>query len=132
MINMYGKDNIDGKIVRLLSRNARQSSDTIAKKLKLSSATIRRRVNKLVKDKTVRIVAAVDHTASSSSFITVIALDVVHDSLDKTAKKLAANEHFLWISTTTGRFDILAVANFITADKFYDFISAGHANKGPG
>jgi Lrp/AsnC family transcriptional regulator for asnA, asnC and gidA len=121
-------DNIDKQIVRLLAQNARQSSETLAKQLSISSATIRRRVNKLVSSGAIHMVAAIDPAKFGLSFVTIIALDVAHDKLDSIARLLAAKEQIMWISTTTGRFDIIALASFSSAEDFYEFMQGELTN----
>lgn len=115
-------NNIDNKIVHLLLQGARQSSEMLAKQLDISSATIRRRINKLAETGVINIVAVVDHNKVGLSFITVIALDVAHDKLDSVARFLATQNQVIWCSTTTGRFDILALAAFTSAEDFYEFM----------
>jgi len=40
---------LDERLIELLSQDARQSSQALAKRLNVSSSTIRRRISKLVK-----------------------------------------------------------------------------------
>jgi Lrp/AsnC family transcriptional regulator for asnA, asnC and gidA len=115
-------NSLDKQIVQLLMQNARQTSGTLAKQLKVSSATIRRRINRLVKTEAIRIIAAIDQKHLGLSFTTVIALDVTHDKLDSVARLLATKEQVMWISTTTGRFDIIAIASFASTEDFYEFM----------
>jgi DNA-binding Lrp family transcriptional regulator len=48
-------DELDAQIVRLMEQNARQTSDTIAKQVGMSSATVRRRLKRLFDTKELHI-----------------------------------------------------------------------------
>ncbi|GAH47789.1 unnamed protein product, partial [marine sediment metagenome] len=71
-------DSIDIQIVRLLGQDARQDSETLAKQLNISSATVRRRLRKLFRDEFLHIVGVVDPTKFGFPVAVVIALDVAH------------------------------------------------------
>jgi DNA-binding Lrp family transcriptional regulator len=121
-------DDIDKQIVRLLAQDARQSSETLAKQLGISSATVRRRTSKLIRTGAIHVVAVPDPAKFGLSFVTIIALDVAHDKLDSMARLLASKEQVMWISTTTGRFDIIALASFSSAEDFYEFVQGELTN----
>ncbi len=53
-------DLLDEHLIKLLAQDARVSSEVLANKLKVTPATVRRRLNELIKNKVVRILAAVD------------------------------------------------------------------------
>jgi len=50
-------DEIDHKLINLLKQNAWQRSETLAKVLNISSATVRRRLRRLIQKGTLRAVA---------------------------------------------------------------------------
>ena len=51
---------IDERLIQLLRENGRQSSNVLAKRLDVSSATVRRRIKNLVQSGVLRIVPVVD------------------------------------------------------------------------
>lgn len=53
-------DQIDCKMIRLLQRDGRISNTDIAKKVGISEATVRSRLNRLIKEKIIQIVAVSD------------------------------------------------------------------------
>jgi len=115
-------DSLDEKLLRLLGQDARQSSDALASKLKVSAATVRRRVRVLLRKDVLRIVGVVDPDKVGLSLAAVIALDVVHEKVEAVVQELASRPEIRWISTTTGRFDIVAVTRFRSTDELARFM----------
>ena len=115
-------DRLDERLINLLGQDARQSSEALAKQLDVSAATIRRRLKKLVKSGIIRTVAVVDPDKSGFPLTAIIAFDVAHDKLQSTAQMLSEKPEIKWVSTTTGRFDIIALARFQSTDQLSDFL----------
>ena len=116
-------DSIDEHLVRLLGQDARQSSETLAKQLKLSSATVRRRLRKLIRDELIHIVGVVDPAKFGFPVSVVITLDVTHEKLESAIEALAKRPEIRWVSTTTGRFDIIALARLRSNNHLSEFIT---------
>jgi len=116
-------DLLDEHLIKLLAQDARVSSEVLAKKLKVTPATVRRRLNELIKNKVVRILAAVDPNKVGLPLAVVIAYDVEHDKLDSAVNLLANRPEVTWISTTTGRFDIISLVRVASTDELYEFIN---------
>ena len=116
-------DSTDQRIIRLLAQDARQRSETVAKQLNLSGATVRRRLRKLIRSDLLRIVGVVDPANFGLPLAVVIALDVVHDKLESDIKTLAKRPEVRWVSTTTGRFDIIVLAQFRSTDDLSSFVT---------
>ncbi|MFC2043936.1 Lrp/AsnC family transcriptional regulator [Chloroflexota bacterium] len=116
------KESIDEQLARLLGENAQQNSETLAKKLNVSAATIRRRLKRLIKGGLLRIVGVIDPTKFGLPIAAVIALDVSFDKLQSVIDALAKQPEIKWVSITTGRFDIIAVARFRSTDCLPDFV----------
>ena len=104
---------IDNKIVRMLLQNARQSSEEIAKQLEVTSATVRRRVNRLIDDQALRIVALIDPEKFGFPIVAIIAFKVDRDKLDQTIQNLTQCPEIPWVTSTTGRYDVLTMAWFV-------------------
>jgi len=115
-------DWLDEELVKLLQRDARQSSEALGKQLAVSSTTVRRRIRKLVQDGVLRIVAVVDPKKVGFPLIAFITFDVSHDKLEGVMDKLASHQDVIWVSSTTGRFDVLVVARFRSTDELSNFL----------
>ncbi len=119
---MEGIDSLDIKLIQLLGQDARQPSERLAKQLNVSPATVRRRVRKLLKSRVLRIIGEVDPAKVGYRVTAVIAFDVAHEKLDSVTEMLDNSQEIRWLSTTTGRFDIIALAQFSSTDELSNFV----------
>ena len=116
-------DKIDEQLARLLAQDGRQNSETLAKQLNLSSATVRRRLRKLIRDELVHIVGVVDPAKFGFPVAVVITLDVAHDKLESAMETLAKRPEVRLVSATTGRFDIIILARFRSNNGLSEFMT---------
>jgi len=114
-------DLLDKQLIELLMEDAQQSSETLGKRLKVSSATVRRRTKKLIQNGVLRIMAVTDPSKVGAPLAVVIAFDVVHDKLDSITKLLANRSEVRWVATTTGRFDLIIIARFSSTEELANF-----------
>jgi len=89
-------DSLDEKLLQLLGQDARQSSDALAKQLKVSAATIRRRTRKLFQSKVIRVVAVADPNKIGFPIAVVVAFKVSHDKLESFMKMLVSEPKVIW------------------------------------
>lgn len=116
-------DSVDEQLVRLMGQDARQSSEALAKQLNLSAATVRRRLRRLIKTDLLRIVGIADPTKFGLALGVVINLDVEQNKLESVMEWLVNRTEIKWASTTTGRFDIIAIARFESTDHLSRFLA---------
>ncbi|MDD5127959.1 MAG: Lrp/AsnC family transcriptional regulator [Dehalococcoidales bacterium] len=115
-------DLVDEKLMLLLGQNARQSSQALAKKLKVTPGTVRRRVRELLRSGVLRIIGVADGAKVGLPLSVAIAFNVEHDRLATTVKVLAAKSEVKWLASATGRYDVIAMAQFHSTDDLYEFI----------
>ena len=115
-------DTLDEQIINLLSQDAYQSSVALAKILDVSPSTIRRRINRLVEQGTINVVALPQPGELGRPLRAIIAFDVAHEYLDTALEKLRQKDEIKWLSATTGRYDIVAIGWFGSTDELYDFM----------
>ena len=116
-------DLLDLELIKLLGMDASQSNQVIAGKLKVTPATVRRRKRQLMKKGALRIVGAVNPVKIGFAVSVIVAFDVEGSKLESTVKLLAARPEITWVSTTTGRFDIMAMARLHSTEELSDFVS---------
>ena len=68
------------------------------------------------------MMALVEPSKAGISLLTIIAFDVAQDSLDSAIQLLSEQHEVKWISTTTGRFDIMVEAAFHSTADLSDFL----------
>jgi Lrp/AsnC family transcriptional regulator for asnA, asnC and gidA len=115
-------DEIDEKIARHLGQDAQQSAETLAKKLKISAATVRRRIKKLMDNNLLRIIGVVDLTKLGYPLAALLTLDVVHEKIEPVIAQLAKRPEVRVISITAGRYDVMAFARFRSNEDLAKFL----------
>jgi Lrp/AsnC family transcriptional regulator for asnA, asnC and gidA len=115
-------DDLDIRIIGQLAEDGRQSSERLAKILNTSPTTVKRRINHLIEGGVIRITAAVDPGKIGFSVAALVAIDVVQGKLYKTVDTLVKLPEVTWVTTTTGRFDIIILLNFRSNDELADFL----------
>ena len=120
---MYVPDSTDKRIVHLLGRDALQNRGKLAQQLKLSSATVRRRMRKLLSSGLLRIVGVVEAAKFGFPLVALITLDVSSENLESAMEVLTQRPEIRWAAITTGRFDIVALARFPSTDNLSEFMT---------
>jgi len=115
-------DGIDQRLIELIEFHAQQRNDELAKELDISTSTVKRRLKKLTQRGVLRIAAIIDPIKAGFPVTAVIALDVDYDKLESVMETLAKKREIRWLSNTTGRFDVIALAWFRSNDALFDFI----------
>lgn len=119
---MYKPDSIDRRIVELLGKDARQTSEVIASTLNLSAATVRRRIRGLIDNKLLEIIGVVNPDDFGLPLVAMLALNVRLDKIESTIKILDEYPEIRFSATTSGRFDIITIARFSSMAELSDFI----------
>ena len=121
-------DTLDENILRVLAKNGSTSNRSLAKKLGVSEATIRRRKFGLIESNLLRIVGVVDPVGLGYEVCVIFGLGVEHTRVDEALKTLALYPEISWVLSTTGRFDVIAMARFTSASELYNFLREQVAN----
>jgi len=116
-------DPLDEKIAQLLRKDARQSSEMIAKQLEVSSSNVRRRIRRLIKYNFLYITAFINPKKTGRSLPVVIALDVENNKIETSLESLSQYQEVSWVTTCTGRFDMILLARFASADEVNIFLT---------
>jgi DNA-binding Lrp family transcriptional regulator len=120
---MTKPDEFDFKLAQIIGRDARQSSEEIAKQLNVNSATVRRRLKNLIDNGYLHIVGVVDPVDFGLPVAVILGLDVDNDQLDAVLRLLLDQPEIKWAAITTGRFDITAIGRFPSIAELAVFIT---------
>ncbi len=120
---MSGLDSLDRQIICLLQQDGRASNVEIARRLGVSEATIRKRLDRLVSERVVRVTAIPDATKIGLSTITFISLDVDLAQLDRITDKLVQLPEVRAIYYTSGESDLILEAWFPSGDQLLHFLT---------
>lgn len=115
-------DQIDEQLIQLLEGNARQSSETLAKQLNISSATIRRRLKRLMDSDQLHVVAFRDPVKAGLPVAAVVGFNIDHALLDSAMQAICSYPEVVLACTTTGRFDAFALVRFSSNEAFSSFL----------
>ena len=116
------RKSVDYELLSLIGEDARQNSQELAKQLNISSATVRRKLREFYNKDLLRITGVVDPLKFGFNVSVVVFIDVASDKLEAVIDDLIAQSRIWFISTTTGRFDMLVVARFTSTDELSDFL----------
>lgn len=114
-------DELDNQLLKLLYIDALQSSNELAKQLHTSSATIRRRINRLKQNKQLKFIAVTEPLKRNNLITAVILLEVSHDKLSDASQMLIKKDEIIWLTTATGQFNIIALVQFPHMEWLHQF-----------
>ncbi len=97
-----GIDETDCKIIELLQVDGRMPNTMIAKKLGISEATVRTRLNRLVKEEYIQIVAVSNPLKLGFGVCGILKIDVDVKKIDYVSKELSTLEEVWYITHATG------------------------------
>jgi Lrp/AsnC family transcriptional regulator, regulator for asnA, asnC and gidA len=115
-------DEIDRSIILLLQQDGRASNVEMARVLGLAEGTVRKRIERLLADGVIRVVAVADPAAFglASSFQIGIQVDLAH--MEDVARRLAGLPEVQAVSLVTGTFDVLIEAVLPSAEHLLSFL----------
>lgn len=119
---MNSIDHLDEQLIHLLEGNAQQSSGVLAKQLNVSSATVRRRLKRLIDSGQLHIVAYRDPIKAGLPVAAVIGFNIDHAHLNSTMQAMCSHPEVVLACTTTGRFDAFALTRFSSNEEFSLFL----------
>lgn len=119
----YVLDSTAKRIIELLQDDGRLSYSAIAKEVGLSEAAVRHRVQKLIDNEVMQVVAVTDPLQMGFARQAMIGIKV-NGNVREVAAELATMDKLDYIVITTGRFDILAEIVAESDDELLDIVSA--------
>ena len=115
-------DHVDCNIISLLQKDGRLSNTTIAKKLGISEATVRTRLNRLLTEGFLQIVAVSNPIKLGFEISGIISISVDSRKLDSITKELKQLEPVWYVVKTTGSTDIYTEFVLKSMDELNDLI----------
>jgi Lrp/AsnC family transcriptional regulator for asnA, asnC and gidA len=121
-------DYLDEQIVRLYSQDGRQSSEQIAKKLKVSAATVRRRTQKLIDNNLMRFVGVVNPADFGEPVSAILALSININKRESAMNILSEMPEISWMEGIAGHYNVIAGTRFKSMDALSDFMTESLKN----
>lgn len=116
-------DALDRQIITLLQKNGRMANVDIAREVGVTEATVRKRLERLLSENIIRIVAIPDHAQVGFPVETIILLQVELTKLEEVAQELAKMPAVRSVKLTTGEYDIVFDAVFTTDEELFRFLT---------
>ena len=102
-------DKLDNEIIRLLTENGRMPIGEMAKKLDVTSPTIRHRIKDLEKNGIFKVSGLIDPNQHPQMITALVAMSIrSHGKMDQVLKKIDQLPNVVWAGVVTGRYDIIA------------------------
>jgi Lrp/AsnC family transcriptional regulator for asnA, asnC and gidA len=120
---MYDLDAVDRQIIRVLQEDGRTSNVDIARRVGVSEATVRKRLDRLVEAGVFRVIATPNPAKVGYSTVTFITLDVDLAQLDRIADELIQAPQVRSVYYTTGESNLLVEAWFRSSDGLLRFLT---------
>lgn len=118
----YIPDELDMKIIALLQKDGRTSTQDIAKEFNSTSSTIRKRIRRLEETGTMRVVAVTDFAAAGYDLLLAIGIEVESRNAEAVAMDLAALPEVFAVNLTTGANDIEILVGARSFDELSVFL----------
>jgi DNA-binding Lrp family transcriptional regulator len=116
-------DSLDGKILKNLAVDARQSARQLALKLGVSTVTILSRMKKLEKEKIILgYTVTIDHEKIGYSLTAIIEIIAKNDKIEDIEEKISKFENVCGVYDITGTTDTVIIAKFKERNELSTFV----------
>jgi Lrp/AsnC family transcriptional regulator for asnA, asnC and gidA len=116
-------DDLDRQILGILIVDGRASNVDIARKVGSSEATVRRRIQAMIDDAVIEVVAVADPDKIGLETHVMIGINVEFGKAHEVSEHLGSLEPIRYLANTTGRYDLVAHAYFPNNDELYSFLA---------
>ena len=125
-INAMGKrkipDTVDCQMIELLQKDGRISNTDIAKKIGISEATVRTRLNRLIEEEYIQIVAVSNPIKLGFKIVGILRIKVDITKIESVTKELSKLKSIWFVVHATGDSDIYTEFVAKSLDELNDLI----------
>jgi len=115
-------DDLDRNIITILEQNGRASNARIARTVRVSEGTIRRRLKRLINDGIINVTAVPDPQKLGYQSEALIGVQVDPDKVNEVGDSLSRLENTRWVAITTGSFDVFTWVTLPNAEELGLFL----------
>jgi Lrp/AsnC family transcriptional regulator for asnA, asnC and gidA len=116
-------DATDVAVLRRLQENGRLPNARIARELGLSEPTVRKRIERMMQDDIIKVVAVINPRKTSYASDVLIGMRTETGRMFEVGEKLAQNDRVVYLGYLAGRFDILAEMLFRNDADLFEFLN---------
>jgi Lrp/AsnC family transcriptional regulator for asnA, asnC and gidA len=117
-------DATDVAILRRLQENGRLPNARIARELGLSEPTVRKRIDRMVQDDIIKVVAVLNPRKIGYASDVLIGIRTETGRMVEVGEKLAKNERVVYLGYIAGRYDILVEMLFRDDADLLEFLNS--------
>jgi Lrp/AsnC family transcriptional regulator, regulator for asnA, asnC and gidA len=118
-----GLDEMDRAIIKLLQQDGRMNNTDIARQLKVTETTVRKRIGQLLDEGLMNIVAVPTPEAVGMSLSSIIGVSVDLTSMHAVGDAIRAYPQVRYIGMSAGRYDLIVEAFFSNQEQLLDFVT---------
>lgn len=115
-------DRVDYMIIKELSKDARASASVISEKVGINERTVRRRINRLIENKAIRVTTIVDPSIFGYHSIADINLKVEEHVYSDFIEACKNNPNVCYIASGWGEANLAIETRFLDNEEMYDYI----------
>ncbi len=115
---------LDQKILTVLEGQGFHKSTTLAPILGVGERTIRRRINIMISNRLIKVIAVPNPVLFGYRAWAKIGIKVAPESLNRVARVLVGHPSIYFVAYALGRFDIIIAVHFDTIDKLTYFVNS--------
>jgi len=115
-------DELDHKIICILQENARQTNAEVASQVGSSEPTVRRRIERLLKEEVIKIVAVATPFQLGFNVVAILGIQIDHSHLTHIEEALSAMPEIRFAGVTLGSYDVVVEAWFHSNDALLQFL----------
>jgi len=120
---MMQLDALDHKIIAILQENARLTNSEIAAQVGSSEPTVRRRVERLLQNQIIKIVAVAAPLQLGYNVVAILGIQIDHSRLTQIEEALGAMPEIRFAGVTLGSYDVVAEAWFHSNEELLSFLN---------
>lgn len=118
----HSVDELDREIIALLQKDGRLSNVEVARALRVTEGTVRKRLERLLDERIIRIMAVPEPASLGLTASVIIGIQTELGEMHEVAQGLAAIPEIHCINLVTGTYDIMLEAVLPSADQLLSFL----------
>ena len=116
-------DDLDARIITLLQDDGRRPTVEMARHLAVAEGTVRKRIERLIREKVIQIGAWADPLKIGYQNYAVLMMHVDLRDLERAAEQLSKMPEIFFLGTCTGGFDLFVSACFRSLEHMHEFMT---------
>jgi len=116
-------DLVDQRIVEILQQDGRVSNSEIARRIGVTESTVRRRIERFVRDGTIFVAAFLNPLHFGYTGVAIIGLTVDPEQMDTVTEAIASFDEVRYLALSIGRYDLIAEAALRDPAALRDFLT---------